>query len=141
MLGSTSGYLGSERVDPSRRESTWSLDQMVGEGSTHGFRLIRVDPSNPCVSYRPMPLVNDDDLVYGVVVPPPKGADGKVDPSFMEAAGLAAKQLDEVRPDLFKSGRKNLTDEDHRRGQFPVKAVGISFGGGQERPKRIYHAA
>ncbi|KAJ3911019.1 hypothetical protein F5877DRAFT_86619 [Lentinula edodes] len=68
-----------------------------------------------------MPLVNND-LVYGVVVPPPKGADGKVDPSFMEAAGLAAKKLDEVRPELFKSSRKNFTDEDHRRGQFPVKA-------------------
>ncbi|KAH7878329.1 uncharacterized protein C8R40DRAFT_1167754 [Lentinula edodes] len=51
ILGSTSGYLGKERVDPDRRDSIWSLDQMVGEGSTHGMKLIKINLTNPGIAF------------------------------------------------------------------------------------------
>ncbi|KAJ3834829.1 hypothetical protein F5878DRAFT_544229, partial [Lentinula raphanica] len=68
--------------------------------------------------------------VFAACIPPPSG-----DLSYHKAAEDAADILEEYRP-LFFNEKEPFPQ--HRRGDFPVKAFGVSYGGGQEVPKSIY---
>ncbi|KAJ3756486.1 hypothetical protein EV360DRAFT_71945 [Lentinula raphanica] len=131
LLESTSGYLGMERVDESvralRQEQT--LADLTGKNSPYHFEIIEANIEHP---FREPTLFTDSSQrVFAARVPPPSG-----DPRFLDAAVQAADVLEQYRPVLFN---ENEPYPGHRRGDFAVKAVGVSFGGGQKKPKRIYH--
>ncbi|KAJ3965823.1 hypothetical protein EV361DRAFT_973829 [Lentinula raphanica] len=129
LLESTSGYLGMERVDESvralRQEET--LADLTGENSPYHFDIIEANIEHP----EPTLFTDSSQRVFAARVPPPSG-----DPRFLDAAVQAADVLEQYRPVLFN---ENEPYPGHRRGDFAVKAVGVSFGGGQKKPKRIYH--
>ncbi|KAJ3769995.1 hypothetical protein FB446DRAFT_766013 [Lentinula raphanica] len=129
ILGYTSGYLGRERVDKKtkRLRRVYALDDLVGEHSKWKFKVLKADLQ----SIGPTLITDINSRVFITRIPPPVG-----DPTFPQDAAQAAAVLEEYRPYLFNA---NKPGKKHRRGDFPVAPIGISFGGGQNRPKRIYH--
>ncbi|KAE9389115.1 hypothetical protein BT96DRAFT_835420, partial [Gymnopus androsaceus JB14] len=134
MHGYTSGYIGKECMAPEAAGRTWSLEELVGT-SRFKFTVIPADASSG-------PIVDASKHVFGAVIPPlrAEGMD-ELDPTFIAAADECAALLESNRPKLFKHRDGTAkTPPKHRQGIFAVKAVGVSFGGGQEYPKRIYHS-
>ncbi|KAJ3765178.1 hypothetical protein FB446DRAFT_655602, partial [Lentinula raphanica] len=80
----------------------------------------------------PALFTDDGHRVFVVRIPPPAG-----DSTFKNQAVQAADVLDQYRPLFFNESEPF---PQHRRGDFPVKAFGVSFGGGQEVPKAIYQS-
>ncbi|KAJ3777746.1 hypothetical protein FB446DRAFT_633391 [Lentinula raphanica] len=125
MLKSTAGYLGRERISKEIRDLrlTYSLDELVGPDSDNIYSLYFRGPS----------FFNDvNDRIFATRIPPPQG-----DETFPEAASQAAKVLELYRPFFFD---KDNPPKGHRRGDFPVAPMGISYGGGQQGAKRIHHS-
>ncbi|KAF9060216.1 hypothetical protein BDP27DRAFT_1183322, partial [Rhodocollybia butyracea] len=122
----TSGYIGRDRVEGSPEDETYTLEQLVGPNSRYNFRLV------PANAPETLLLVDSSQRTFGGRMPPPKD-----DPTFADAAGQAADLLEQYRPLFFGE----TPPPAHRRGvDFGVQAFGLSFGGGQEEPGRIYHA-
>ncbi|KAE9403691.1 hypothetical protein BT96DRAFT_814681 [Gymnopus androsaceus JB14] len=135
MHAYTSGYIGKERVAPRAADHTWSLNELVSPNSTFQFTLIPAEISRP--------IVDASQCVFGAVIPPPRaaGGSGGPDPTFLAATDECAKLLECNQSKLFKHRDGTpKTPRKHCQGIFAVEAVGVSFGGGQEYPKRIYHS-
>ncbi|KAJ3838138.1 hypothetical protein F5878DRAFT_538082 [Lentinula raphanica] len=81
----------------------------------------------------PTLIADTNGRVFASRIPPPAG-----DPTYHRSAEEAAQILEEYRP-LFFNENKPLPQ--HRRGDFPVKAMGISYGGGQEEAKELYQSS
>ncbi|KAJ3779029.1 hypothetical protein FB446DRAFT_761512 [Lentinula raphanica] len=128
LVQSTSGYVGSERVDEDLKalRLVHSLDDLVGPDSEWNFTVVPANLEQPTITL----FTDANERVFVTRVPPPAGDD-----SFPKAAEDAAAILENYRP-LFFNPAKPFRQ--HRRGDFPVIAVGLSFGGGQQEPKRIY---
>ncbi|KAJ3768783.1 hypothetical protein FB446DRAFT_649854 [Lentinula raphanica] len=126
----TSGYIGVERVEEEVKEQRQlhTLEELVGDNSPWKFNVIPADMNNPA----PTLLTDASHRVFATRIPPPAG-----DPTFPDQAAQAAATLDEYRPLFFN---ENEAFAEHRRGNFPVKAFGVSYGGGQEVPKMIYQS-
>lgn len=105
------------------------------------------------------PIVDASKRVFGAVIPPPRAeAMDEPDPTFIVAADECTALLESNQPKLFKHRDGTAkTPPKHCRGIFAVKAVGVSFGSGQEvcctfvahfclslkilqYPKQIYHS-
>ncbi|KAJ3772899.1 hypothetical protein FB446DRAFT_642700 [Lentinula raphanica] len=130
ILSATSGYIGSERVDESVKQMrlTYSLQDLVGEQSPWKFSVVKAHVKNVV----PALLSDEAQRVFAVCIPPPAG-----DPSFGRAADEAADVLDQYRPLFFN---ESVPFPEHWRGDFPVKAFGVSYGGGQQVPKSLYQS-
>ncbi|KAL0062221.1 hypothetical protein AAF712_010903 [Marasmius tenuissimus] len=115
----TAGYIGKERVAQGDGR-VWSLAELKEKG----FRYQAVD--SECTT----PILDRNDTIMAVLIAPPKG-----DPTWENVVSEAAHCLEDTREKLSFS-KKCLQ---HRRGEFPVQPIGVSYGGGQEYPKRIYH--
>ncbi|KAE9385247.1 hypothetical protein BT96DRAFT_949975 [Gymnopus androsaceus JB14] len=126
---------------PEAAGRTWSLEELVGTSGRFKFTVIPADAS----SGKARPIVDASKRVFGAVIPPlrAEGMD-EPDPTFIVAADECAALLESNRPKLFKHRDGTAkTPPKHRQGIFAVKAVGVSFGGGQEilqYPKQIYHS-
>ncbi|KAJ3722573.1 hypothetical protein C8R42DRAFT_560336, partial [Lentinula raphanica] len=129
MLNHTSGYLCRDRVDEETRRlrPVLALDDLVGENSKYKFKILKADMENT----GPTLIADIHRRVYITRIPPPAG-----DSTFMETVDLAGSVLEQYRPYLFNADQP---PELHRRGDFPVAPIGISYGGGQQGAKRIYH--
>ncbi|EEB89298.1 hypothetical protein MPER_12620 [Moniliophthora perniciosa FA553] len=125
MHDETSGYLGRKSRVPDSDGLIYTLDELVGPQSKHGFQKHSIPPG--CTS---VPIIDKNNTVIGVLVGPPKG-----DKTWEDVTATAAAKLDAAEKDLWFD-QKRLS---HKRGKFPVQPYGFSFGGGQEFPKRIYH--
>ncbi|KAJ3762348.1 hypothetical protein EV360DRAFT_35943 [Lentinula raphanica] len=128
ILTATSGYIGIERVDEEVKQQRYlqSLEDLVGEESRWKFR----NNTDERVCSVPRLLADEGHRVFAACIPPPSG-----DPTYHKAAENAADVLEQYRP-LFFNEKEPFPQ--HRRGDFPVKAFGVSYGGGQEMPKTIY---
>ncbi|KAJ3766053.1 hypothetical protein FB446DRAFT_602201, partial [Lentinula raphanica] len=107
-----------------------SLEELVGENSPWKFRVVKADMENPWVT--PLLITDAGHRAFAVRISPPAG-----DPKFQDAAAQAADVMDQYRPLFFN---ENEPFPEHRRGDFPVKAFGVSYGGGQEVPKVLYQS-
>ncbi|KAJ3710639.1 hypothetical protein C8R42DRAFT_596785 [Lentinula raphanica] len=127
LNSTTSGYLGRERLDQETIDQwpVYSLDELVGPTSEWGFDTLTTIVSGPTF------FTDINDQVFVLRIPPPQG-----DETFFHDAQEAAGVFEKFRPYLFKDGKPRKT---HRRGDFPVAPIGISYGGGQDHPKRIYY--
>ncbi|KAK7030289.1 hypothetical protein VNI00_014306 [Paramarasmius palmivorus] len=125
MHNETEGYLGSlgRVLDDDAR--VYSLNELVGPDSQYKFRLQSI-PSDATT----IPIIDKSDTVIGLLVGPPRG-----DASWNDVVKTAARELEEARKEIYFED-KRLS---HKRGWFPVQPFGYSFGGGQLRPKRVYH--
>ncbi|KAJ3832147.1 hypothetical protein F5878DRAFT_548567, partial [Lentinula raphanica] len=130
ILKFTSGYLGRERVkkEVKAERRVYELEELVGEDSIWKFQWAHILTNRP---RGPTLIADTNDLVFAARIPEPAG-----NATFHQAAEDAAKILDQYRP-LFFNASKPL--KWHRRGHFPVQAMGVSFGGGQEVAKELYH--
>ncbi|KZP13563.1 hypothetical protein FIBSPDRAFT_753265 [Athelia psychrophila] len=116
------GYQGRSTKGAVKR--VYALEELVGEGSKFGFDLKRWDGISP------IPLLDDVARIIGVCSGRPRATDwGNVTRSASSAIAAARAQLN------FPDG-----STDHRRGQFPAMAIGVSYGGGQQVPGNLVHS-
>ncbi|KAJ3764770.1 hypothetical protein FB446DRAFT_656153, partial [Lentinula raphanica] len=132
ILNFTSGYLGRERVkkEVKAQRRVYELEELVGPDSIWKFQKLWWDHMLTNGRRGPTLIADTNDLAFTARIPPPAG-----DPTFPQAAEDAAAILDEYRPRFFNI---NKPLKWHRRGHFPVKAMGVSFGSGQEVAKELY---
>ncbi|KAK7433782.1 hypothetical protein VKT23_020550 [Stygiomarasmius scandens] len=122
---STSGYLGRERVvDGDGR--VWRLDELIARPSLPFSSLTNL------IIYRQaaMPIVDCNNRIIGIVVGPPISAN-----NWTQVHQQAAELLEKTRQKLSFDAKYLV----HHRGRFAVIPVGISYGGGQEYAKHIWH--
>lgn len=126
------GYQGRNAKGAVKK--VYSLEELVGEGSKFGFDLKRWDGMCVAPAFRrlnradlayarsPIPLLDDVARIIGVCSGRPKAADwGDVNRSASSAIAAARALCN------FPDGCT-----DHRRGDFPAMAIGVSYGGGQQ---------
>ncbi|THU78627.1 hypothetical protein K435DRAFT_699725 [Dendrothele bispora CBS 962.96] len=84
-----------------------------------------------------MPLIDRNNIIFGCVAPPPNESQnsGEWIHQVNEEAIAALERERDGAGLSFKPTEKN-----HRRGTYFAKADGVSAGGGQAHPKRIYHS-
>ncbi|KAK7032066.1 hypothetical protein VNI00_013435 [Paramarasmius palmivorus] len=124
MHNQTDGYLGHPGHVPDGDGLVYTLDQLVGSNSRYKFTLQSIPPNATSI-----PLLDKNDTVIGLLVGPPRG-----DNSWDTVVANAAESLEAARADLYFEDKRLI----HKRGYFPVQPYGVSFGGGQLHPKRIY---
>ncbi|KAJ3832118.1 hypothetical protein F5878DRAFT_548610 [Lentinula raphanica] len=124
ILNFTSGYLGRERVkkEVKAERRVYELEELVGENSIWKFQRAR----------GPTLIADTNGRAFVARIPAPAG-----DPTFKEAAEEAADVMDQYRPCFFNASKPF---PEHRRGDFPVKAMGVSYGGGQEEAKELHQS-
>ncbi|KAJ3727647.1 hypothetical protein C8R42DRAFT_572414, partial [Lentinula raphanica] len=78
-------------------------------------------------------IIDKNEKIIGVLGAPPPGQSGADWTPVVQDANTALEQAHE---------RISFTEkeENHRRGDFPAAAYGISFGGGQKRPGILKHS-
>ncbi|KAK7434805.1 hypothetical protein VKT23_019992 [Stygiomarasmius scandens] len=124
ILDNTSGYVGTERVvDGDGR--VWKLSELIGPDSKYNFKYCSYDSSVAAV-----PICDSQQRVIGVVVGPPVN-----ETDWTSVIKRAAHIIVQARQKLSFDAKYLV----HRRGRFQVLPVGISYGGGQQYAKRIWH--
>ncbi|KAF9030916.1 hypothetical protein BJ165DRAFT_1535577 [Panaeolus papilionaceus] len=105
-------------------ETTYVLDDLVGESSRFKFRLVKWD------GITPKPILDTEGRMIAHLGGQPD------EPSWKQDVVVAANLLEAARGECQFS-----KDEHHQRprGPFPILRCGISHGGGQVRPRNISH--
>ncbi|KZP02401.1 hypothetical protein FIBSPDRAFT_970041 [Athelia psychrophila] len=116
------GYQGAR--DKGGVKRVYTLPELVGEGSKFGFDLRKWDGKAP------IPVLDELGRVFAACIGQPNDA-GWSAVSRDAAADIAAAR-DACK---FPSGCRK-----HRRGDFPVLAVAVSYGGGQKRPGNLVNS-
>ncbi|KAJ3716835.1 hypothetical protein C8R42DRAFT_587622 [Lentinula raphanica] len=133
ILNFTSGYLGREWVtkEVKAERRVYELEELVGENSIakphRSLRHILTEGLRG-----PTLIADTNGLVFASRIPAPAG-----NSTFQEVAEEVADVLDHYRPMFFNASKPF---PEHRRGDFPVKAMGVSYGGGQEEAKELYQS-
>ncbi|THU93006.1 hypothetical protein K435DRAFT_670982 [Dendrothele bispora CBS 962.96] len=124
ILENTSGYVGRERVYDGDAKIT-TLAELVGPDSKYKFKYCCFSPEMTA-----MPITDVKGRVIAVIVGAPANAN-----DWESVTKTAAEVINNAGHELSLDGKY----VNHRRGQFRVIPVGISYGGGQQYAKRIWH--
>ncbi|KAF7981822.1 hypothetical protein HWV62_31945 [Athelia sp. TMB] len=113
-----------DRTDAGRERRAYALEEMVGEGSTYGFKLVRCRRGDTKL------FMNRAGRIYAAICGQPndKGWDG--------VHRGAAEKIKATREALKYSDG----DEHHRRGDFVALPTGILYGNGMTEPGNASHS-
>lgn len=135
----TTGYVG---VREGKTAVIYRLDQLVGDGSAFGFRVhawngryATSSSLHTSLTHHacrvPTPILDKAGRIIAVLVGRPDDA------SWDAAQAEAADALEHTRGACVFQAKHTC----HGRGRFPALQVGISFGGGQPKPKNCANDA